>query len=149
MYRIVAGPGSVRDSITRGAHGWRSMTPRAAITCRRIAVFQSVSVRDDVDLADDDIDDPIEDVVLVLDMVVQRHRIDPEFLAELAHAHGLTAASIGELDGGPQHPLLAQREAGRRAPIGLGHHLVPLTTITLAYGVSLPRRRASLDKSTV
>jgi hypothetical protein len=38
-------------------------------------------------------------------MVVQGHRLDPELLAELAHAERLDAVSIREADGGPQDPL--------------------------------------------
>ena len=76
-----------------------------------------------IDLPDDDIDDPIEDVVLVLDMVVERHRVDTELLAELAHADRLAAAPIGEFDGCPEDALLAQRDARSGIRTSLGHHL--------------------------
>ena len=52
--------------------------------------------RRSLDLADDDLDDAIEQVVLVADVAVERHGIDAELLAELAHAQRLDAASIGE-----------------------------------------------------
>ena len=51
--------------------------------------------------------------LLVGDVVVERHRLDPERLAELAHAERLEPARVGEGDGGAQHPLPAQRAAGR------------------------------------
>ena len=65
-----------------------------------------------LDLPDHDVDDAVEDVLLVPDVVVERHRVDTEDLAELAHADGVTAASIGEVEGSLKHPLLAQREPG-------------------------------------
>ena len=55
---------------------------------------------------------PVEQVVLVPDVAIERHRIDAELLAELAHAQRLDAASIGEIDGGLEHSLLAQWRAG-------------------------------------
>ena len=76
-----------------------------------------------LDLPDHDIDDAVEDVLLVPDVVVERHRVDTERLAELAHADGIAAASIGELEGSLEHPLLAQREPGSGLGICLGHHL--------------------------
>ena len=43
MYARAAGPGAARVSITRGAHGWRSITPRAASAIRRSEVLQSAA----------------------------------------------------------------------------------------------------------
>ena len=80
-----------------------------------------------LDLPDHDVDDAVEDVLLVPDVVVERHRVDTEDLAELAHADGVAAASIGELEGSLEDPLLAQREPGRRVRVCLGHHLGLLT----------------------
>jgi hypothetical protein len=45
-------------------------------------------------------------------VVVQRHRLDPELLAELAHAQGVDAALIGKDVGGEQHALPAQAGTG-------------------------------------
>ena len=95
----------------RGAHGWRSITRRAAIACSRRAAFQSSPGGGSLDLADDDLDDAIEQVVLVADVAVEGHRVDAELLAELAHAQRLDAAPIGEVDGGPKHALAGQRRA--------------------------------------
>ena len=58
-----------------------------------------------------DLDDAVEQVVLVPDVAVERHRVDAQLLAELAHAQGLEAAAVGELDGGPEHALAGQRRA--------------------------------------
>ena len=44
-------------------------------------------------------------------MVVERHRLDAELLAELAHAERLEAALIGEPEGGLQDELARQRDA--------------------------------------
>ena len=49
-----------------------------------------------IDLAHDRLDDAVEDLVLVGHMVVERHRLDAELLAELAHAEGLDAPVVGE-----------------------------------------------------
>jgi hypothetical protein len=41
-----------------------------------------------VDLGEDDVDHPVEEVVLVGDVVVERHRLDVELLGKLAHPLG-------------------------------------------------------------
>ena len=51
---------------------------------------------DDRDLAQDDIAQPVEQVVLVADVAVQRHGIDAERLAQAPHAQPLEAALVGE-----------------------------------------------------
>jgi hypothetical protein len=48
-----------------------------------------------VDLADDDIEHAIEQLVFVRHVLVQGHRHDAELLGEPAHAEGLDTASIG------------------------------------------------------
>jgi len=53
-----------------------------------------------LDLADDKIQDAIEDVVLVGQVVVKRHRLDAKPLRELAHRERLDPARIGDLQGG-------------------------------------------------
>ena len=65
-----------------------------------------------LDLARDQLDDAVQEVVLVGHVVVERHRLDPELLAELAHAERLDPAFVRERDRGAQHPLPAQRDAG-------------------------------------
>ena len=61
-------------------------------------------------------------------MPIERHGVDTEFLAELAHAQGLDAAPIGELHRGPKHTLPIQGRAG---------------------SVSAPGSQLPLDKCTV
>src|SRR6202035_206033 len=61
-----------------------------------------------IDLAEHDIDHAVEHVDLVPDMAVEGHRLDPELMAQLAHAERFDAVPIGEADGGPQDPLPRQ-----------------------------------------
>ncbi len=109
--------------MTFGAHGWRSITPRAAITWARSAAFQSPGRVGQLDLADDHVRDAIEDLVLVPDVAVERHRIDAELLAEPAHAQGVDALAIGEVDGSPKDALLGQGRPTVRARFQLVYHL--------------------------
>jgi len=45
-----------------------------------------LGARRQLDLARDQLDDAVQEVVLVRDVVVERHRLDPELLAEPPHA---------------------------------------------------------------
>jgi hypothetical protein len=65
-----------------------------------------------VDLADDELDDAVHEVALVGHVVVQRHRFDAELTGELAHRERFDPALIGEADGGVQHTLPAEGDAG-------------------------------------
>ena len=78
-----------------------------------------------LDLAEDDVDHPVEEVVLVGDVVVERHRLDPELLGELAHRQLLRPALVGQGDRGAQHALSAERRPSPRGVLGL-HGLVVL-----------------------
>ena len=51
-----------------------------------------------LDLAEDDVDDAVEDVRLVGDVVVERHRLNAELLCELAHRQRLKARLVREGD---------------------------------------------------
>jgi hypothetical protein len=64
--------------------------------------------RGHVDLAEDDLDHAVEEVVLARDVVVERHRLDAELLREPAHRQGPEAAFVCDGDRGTQHPLAAQ-----------------------------------------
>ena len=77
-----------------------------------------------IDLADDDVDQPVQQLVLVRDVLVQRHRDDAEILAELAHADRVDPAGVGERHGGTQHPLPAERHAAHDV-LPLSHDLIP------------------------
>ena len=75
-----------------------------------------------VDLADHEVDDAVEQVDLVLDVVVQRHRIHAKAPAELAHAQGIDASLVSQRQCGTQHPLPGQSlsfPAGRIIAFGL------------------------------
>ena len=64
--------------------------------------------------------------VLVADMAVERHRLHPETLAELAHADGIDPALVGQVHRGPEHAL----PTDGRTPLGcssfLDRHLTSL-----------------------
>src|SRR5947209_12011996 len=75
------------------------------------------------DLAEDEVDDAVEEVVLVGHVVVQRHRLDPEGFTELAHAERPDPALVGEGDGGAQHPMTAQWDPGLWRRRGRRRHL--------------------------
>jgi len=66
-----------------------------------------VPARGQVDLGEDEVDHPVEQGLLAGDVVVQRHRLDPERLPELAHAERLEARLVGECDGASHHLLPA------------------------------------------
>ena len=81
---------------------WRMNASWVEIALRRIAVFQSrpPSVDRVLDLARDEVDHSDEDLVLVRDVVVERHRLDAEVLGEPAHAERVDALAVGEVDRG-------------------------------------------------
>jgi NAD(P)-dependent dehydrogenase (short-subunit alcohol dehydrogenase family) len=57
------------------------------------------------------VDHAVEQVVLVRDVVVERHGFDPQRAAELAHAEPLEAALVGEVDAGAQDAFAVERLA--------------------------------------
>ena len=61
------------------------------------------------DLADHDLDSAVEQGGLVVDVVVERHRLDAEVLSEVAHRERLDAALIGQVDRAAQDPLATER----------------------------------------
>jgi hypothetical protein len=81
-----------------------------------------------VDLADDDVDQAVEQFLLVAHVAVERHRHDVESLRELAHAEGLDAALVGQVDGGAKHPVAGERCPRRGPCVDLGAHLPTLLT---------------------
>ena len=62
-----------------------------------------------LDLAEDQVDQAVEEICLAGDVVVQRHRLDTDGLAELAHAQRLDAVRVGKVERGPEDPLAGQR----------------------------------------
>ena len=63
------------------------------------------------DLAKRGVEDAVQDGVLVGDVVVERHRLDPELVGQLAHAERVDPAFVGEGDGGAQDAISAQGDA--------------------------------------
>ena len=80
-----------------------------------------------VDLAEDRLEQAVEQVVLVADMAVERHRVDAELLAELAHAQGLDSASIRELDRDEEDSLARERGSALDWTGFADHHVAGLT----------------------
>ena len=62
------------------------------------------------DLAEDDVDHGVDEVVLVGDVAIERHRPDAELLPEAAHGEGLDPAIVGKGHGCLQN-------AGTRQPV--------------------------------
>jgi hypothetical protein len=75
-----------------------------------------------LDLAEDQVDHAVEQVLLVGDVVVQGHRLDPHRLGEPAHRERLDSVLVGERGRGAQDPVAAQGDAGRWRGIGRGGH---------------------------
>ena len=85
-WRRFAGPGLRRDSIRPIAQRWRE---QGVADRDRPLAHRGLPVGPgdrQVDLAEDEVDDAVEDLVLVGEVVVEGHRLDAELLAELAHA---------------------------------------------------------------
>src|SRR4029077_3172920 len=61
------------------------------------------------DLGDDHVDHAVEEVLLAADMGVERHGLDAQLLAQPAHAHGVDAFAIGEIDRSLKDPRPGQR----------------------------------------
>ena len=62
------------------------------------------------------VDEPVEQVLLVADVPVERHRLRPDLLADALHRQRLEPALVGDASAASQHLLAAQpgRTAGRR-----------------------------------
>ena len=78
-------------------------------------------VDDVVDLLHHVLGDAVEDVFLVGDVVVERHRLGPDDLREAAHGERGETLLVGDADRRAQHPIPAERDARLRP--GLGNHL--------------------------
>ena len=75
-----------------------------------------------LNLAQNQLDDPVAQVLLVGDMVVERHRLDAELLAEPAHGERVEPLLVGDPDRRAQHAVPRQRSAVLSARFGLGSH---------------------------
>src|SRR3979411_1740803 len=63
------------------------------------------------DLAHQEIDHATDDLLLAPNVVIERHRLDPEPLADSAHRDRLEPVLVRDLDRGTQHALAAERRA--------------------------------------
>ena len=106
-----------------------------------------------VDLADDDVEHAVEHLLLVGEVLVERHRDDAELLREPAHAERVDAVPVGERDGGGQDPLPAQGLARRGLEVGFGLHpsaidkCTPYTLGSVRVGVRrTPRQEGDDDE---
>jgi hypothetical protein len=83
--------------------------PTEAVVHRAGARFDrirpvSVGVRQ-LPLGEHEVEHPVEEVVLVRDVAVQGHRLEPELVAKTPHRHGLDTRTVGELDRGLEDAL--------------------------------------------
>jgi hypothetical protein len=74
----------------------------------------------DLDLAEDEVDHAVEQVVLVRDVPVQRHRRRPERLCELPHAESVDALVVGQPQCRVQDRLPAEAGLAGDLPV-VGH----------------------------
>jgi hypothetical protein len=81
--------------------------------------------RRQLDLAEDDVDDAVEDLVLVGDVVVDRHRLHPELLGQGPDRQPGDPTGVGDRDGAVQHALPAQWRAIEGALPACSGHLAP------------------------
>ena len=77
--------------------------------------------RRQLDLAKNDVDHPVEKPLLVRDVVVERHRPDPELLSELAHRQRLDPLAPGQGNRRLEHALPVERRARRRVCLPFAH----------------------------
>ena len=106
---------------------------RAASHCRAPVVVD----RRRLDLAEDDVDHAIEELILVRHVLVERHRHHAELLREPAHAEPVKPVLVGERYGRLEHERSAQT---RPAGVGLlGHPLDKCTPYTYSRSRSVRR----------
>ena len=89
----------------------------------RSAVRHGSVARRHLDLLHHEVRDPVEDVVLARHVLVERHRLDAERLADATHRDGVDALLVGQLQGGPEDALAAQLLA-RRSRLRRGRHAI-------------------------
>ena len=70
------------------------------------AVLPAAGPRDDQrHLAEDLLDHALDQVLLAVDVAVQRHRLDAELASEPPHREGVEALAVDEVEGGAEHPI--------------------------------------------
>lgn len=63
------------------------------------------AVLGDLDLADHQLEHPVEDLLFVGDVLVERHRLDTKLGSKTAHGEGAESLPVGQVDCAPKHPL--------------------------------------------
>ena len=66
------------------------------------------------DFAEDQVDDRVQDLVLVGDVVIDRHRLDAELLGQRPDRERREAPRVGDCDCAAQDAISAERHALRR-----------------------------------
>ena len=84
------------------------------------------------------LDDPVEHVVLVLDVVVEGHRLDAELAADPAHRDGVEALGVHDPQGRLDHALPREALAAVLAAVGS-------TFVSCARILSIAGSRAPID----
>jgi hypothetical protein len=115
----------------RGPRGHQGDRPRVAPE-RLAGGFSTVTHRrfpvcsDDrqCNLGEDNVDHAVEELVLVGDVVVQRHRLDADGLAELSHAERPDPALVREGHRRAEHPCAAQGRSRFCRGLGRRCHLL-------------------------
>ena len=68
----------------------------------------------ELDLGGDDLDQPVEDLILATDIVIQRGGFDAQLAREAAHGHGLDPLAVPHGQGYLQRPLPVHGRPARR-----------------------------------
>jgi hypothetical protein len=126
------------DARRARAHAALHEADRPAVTVERLAggdgppAHRRLPVeleRRRLDLTEHDVDHPVDELLLVGNVVVEGHRACSELLGELAHGQRLEAVAIGERHGGLQHAVRAQRGSRLGDWFGLSHVAVRFTPL--------------------
>ncbi len=123
--RRVAGPSVVRDWIRVLAQGWRQESFAGRDRPKTHGRLPAGSAGWQSDLAEDEVGDAVQDVLLARDVVVEGHRLDPELLPEPANGQRLDPARVGKNEGGTQDALPAQRGPALGVEVGLTSSRAP------------------------
>jgi len=85
-----------------------------------------------IDLADDDIEHSVEELLFVGHMLVEGHRYDAQLIGEPSHAERLDPGAVCQGYSGAQHAIPAQGDPARR--LGFLSHLTKRTPYTYTPG---------------
>src|SRR5262245_26008167 len=82
--------------------------------------------RRDGQLLEDRLEDTVEDGRFIRDVVVQRHRLDAERIADAAHRDRVEALAIDDRERGLQDPFARQLHESHTYTINLRRKAIPL-----------------------